>query len=239
MRTTDNPEELDTTEVEAEPAANNPELELTPNSEDPLVASELSPGDRSMLVVSELKERRTDPARGTPHFDRWVRAHRFGLERFAQTVVRDPTAAEDAVSTALLRVLERIDQVREPRAFGAWVRQIVYNEARLELRRDRTGAAYVERLKQGDFFNENPDPENVPSPEQRYFHAQVMARLDAAAENVAPKMRAGYANFINEVSYKEGARSGGVSVSALKSQIHRGVRSVAKEAGFKIVGHLY
>ncbi len=52
------------------------------------------------------------------------------LYRFAVTITRDPTRAEDLTHDTLVRAIERADQFSgDPTKFGAWLRRILHNHA--------------------------------------------------------------------------------------------------------------
>jgi RNA polymerase sigma-70 factor, ECF subfamily len=77
-------------------------------------------------------------------FEELVRRHLPGAYSVALVELADSRDAEDAVQDAFVLALEKLDECRDPSAFGAWLRQIVRNRARSVGRRERVRAA--ERL---------------------------------------------------------------------------------------------
>jgi RNA polymerase sigma-70 factor, ECF subfamily len=74
--------------------------------------------------------------------DRWAcealyRRHVADALRLAMFVLRRRADAEDAVQDAFVVALTKLDRLRDPAAFAGWLRQIVANEARGQLRRRR------------------------------------------------------------------------------------------------------
>jgi len=61
--------------------------------------------------------------------------HMAGMKAVALSTVGFGPDAEDAVQEASLRVLERIGDVRNPEAVGAWLHAVVRNVCRMQLRR--------------------------------------------------------------------------------------------------------
>ncbi|WP_405056083.1 sigma-70 family RNA polymerase sigma factor [Kribbella sp. NBC_01505] len=61
--------------------------------------------------------------------------HRAGMRAVAVAIHGHRPAAEDAVQEACLLALRRIGQVRDPAAVGAWLRMLVRNVCRMQLRR--------------------------------------------------------------------------------------------------------
>lgn len=66
--------------------------------------------------------------------ERLVRLHLGAAYAVALAVLRDPTEAEDVVQDAFVGALERLDEVRAPEKFAAWLLQIVRNRSRNALR---------------------------------------------------------------------------------------------------------
>jgi RNA polymerase sigma-70 factor, ECF subfamily len=70
-------------------------------------------------------------------FEQLVRRHLDTAHAVALAELADPKDAEDAVQDAFITALERLDDCRDPAAFGAWLRQIVRNRARTVRRREK------------------------------------------------------------------------------------------------------
>ena len=65
-------------------------------------------------------------ARQRREFDRLATEVIDGLYAFALRLERDPASAEDLVQDALIRAMDRFDQLEEPRAFRAWVTRVLF-----------------------------------------------------------------------------------------------------------------
>lgn len=70
-------------------------------------------------------------------FDRLVDAHRDMALGYARTLVADHQSAEDAVQDALIIAHRQVHALREPSAFGAWLRGIVRNRCLTESGRQK------------------------------------------------------------------------------------------------------
>ena len=72
-------------------------------------------------------------------FEELIRRHAGAAYAVALAVVGTAAEAEDVCQDAWLRALERLDSLREPARFAAWLLQVVRNTARnrLEFRRRR------------------------------------------------------------------------------------------------------
>lgn len=74
--------------------------------------------------------------------DRWAREvlyreHLEGALRVAGFVLGRSADVEDVVQDAFVHAFERLGELRDPGAFGGWLRRIVVNLARARLRRRR------------------------------------------------------------------------------------------------------
>jgi RNA polymerase sigma-70 factor (ECF subfamily) len=63
-------------------------------------------------------------------FEALVRRYYRAAHAVALAVLGNPMDAEDACQDAFLRALERLDRLRQPERFSAWLLQIVRNRAR-------------------------------------------------------------------------------------------------------------
>src|SRR5947208_11674067 len=72
----------------------------------------------------ELGVRASSPA----DFERLLRANAHSMLRFADFVLHDRSAAEDAVQEAFMIAFQRRETLRDEAAFTAWLRTIVLRE---------------------------------------------------------------------------------------------------------------
>jgi RNA polymerase sigma-70 factor, ECF subfamily len=70
-------------------------------------------------------------------FEILVRRHLGSVYAIALAELADAGDAEDAVQDGFITALERLEECRDPSAFGAWLRQIVRNRARSVRRREQ------------------------------------------------------------------------------------------------------
>jgi RNA polymerase sigma-70 factor (ECF subfamily) len=91
-----------------------------------------------------------------------LEAHQARLYATALALLRDPTQAQDAVQDALLVAVQRIQDLRDPAAAGAWLHTIVRNACRMRWRAPR----------------EWPEPRVAPV---EPAHSEIEARLEHMA----------------------------------------------------------
>jgi RNA polymerase sigma-70 factor (sigma-E family) len=70
-----------------------------------------------------------------------------GAIRLAYLLTGDHALAEDIVQDAFVRLAGRFADLRDPGAFGAYLRKTVVNLARMRFRRNRLERAYLQRLQ--------------------------------------------------------------------------------------------
>ena len=127
-----------------------------------------------------------------------------GAYRLATCILRDQTAAEDAVQEAALRAWAMRRGLRDPDRAEAWFARIVVNTCRAELsRRVVSGGNLVARAVDAD-----------QSPELRDEVGRALARL-TADEQVVVAMRYGRDLTVPQIALQTGIREG-----TIKSRLH-------------------
>ena len=70
-------------------------------------------------------------------FDRLLRPRLERLYRIARAILHDDAAARDVTQDSCVRAWRRLNGLRDPERFDAWLTQIVVNGCRTQLRRQR------------------------------------------------------------------------------------------------------
>jgi RNA polymerase sigma-70 factor (ECF subfamily) len=115
-------------------------------------------------------------------FEKLVRRHMDGAYAVALAELGDARDAEDAVQDAFIRALERLDDCRDPAAFGAWLRRIVRNHARTLGRR--------ERVRRTESLEGVASQQSGSDPERDLSRAELRQRLETALAGLTPVQRA-------------------------------------------------
>ncbi|MDD6208696.1 MAG: sigma factor-like helix-turn-helix DNA-binding protein [Clostridiales bacterium] len=66
-------------------------------------------------------------------FVRLVSKYRSGMYRMSYSLLKNQADAEDAVSEAILKAYENLEQLKKPSKFKAWMMQIVVNTSKTML----------------------------------------------------------------------------------------------------------
>lgn len=139
--------------------------------------------------------------------------HRYytSIVAIARAVLGDGHLAEDAAQEALAKACCRLDSLKNPKRFGAWLATICRNEARDILRRRPN----VESLGERDVPAEMPDPD----PE--------MDTVRRALDSMPPESRELlYLRYRNDLSYEAIADLLDISVGAVHGRLRRAKQEV-------------
>jgi RNA polymerase sigma-70 factor (sigma-E family) len=137
-------------------------------------------------------------------------AHAPDAARLAYLLTGDRALAEDLVHEAFVRLFGRFRDLRNPDAFGAYLRTTVVNLARSHFRRRRVERAYLERQGRGP----DPAPPDVSGREELW---QALHRL-------RPRQRAAIVlRYYEDLTEAQTADVMGCAVGTVKSLVSRGV----------------
>ena len=131
-------------------------------------------------------------------------------------IVRDTSAAEDALVEAFWRAYRGRARFHSSRSFGAWMRRIATNAALDQLRVARRDALR--------FSNDAPRPAPTPASDGRRESIQIAFR------RLPPKLQIVAAlALIEEQSYAEIAEALDLPIGTVKSRVFRATRVLREE----------
>jgi RNA polymerase sigma-70 factor (ECF subfamily) len=154
-------------------------------------------------------------------FDELVREHGPAVYRVAYRLLGDRADAEDAAQDAFLQAWRSLRNFRADSAFSTWMYRIATNRCLDELRRRRETEPLDEE-----------GPSQHPGPEQVVVARSEFEILRQAIDTLSVAQRA--ALILREfegLSYEEIAQILDISVSAVKSRIHRARIEVLEAMG--------
>ena len=144
-------------------------------------------------------------------FEELVRRHRLGAYRVALRMLGDESDAEDATQDAFVQAWRNLDRFRADAAFSTWMYRIVTNRCLNMLRaRRRT----------------EPLPEDREAPASRPDRIAEgrwqVEQLQRAIGRLTPEQRAPLVlRELQGCTYEEIAEALDLSISAVKSRLHR------------------
>ncbi len=174
-------------------------------------------GEREEAELVELVQ-----SGDTAAFDELVRRYLDRGYAVALSILGTPQDAEDAVQTAFIRALERIDQLRPGSPFGPWFYSVLRSTS-LNLRR-REGLRSHEEIPAG--ASGGPDPEREL--------ARTMRRdrvLEALAELPEQQRTAVTLYDLEGYNHQEVADVLGVAVGTSRAHVHHGRKALRERLG--------
>ena len=151
-------------------------------------------------------------------FEALFRQHQCEVYGWIMRVVRDRATAEDLTIETFWRMYRA--HARFDAAKGnctAWLRRIATNAALDHLRRTRREVPLAE---------DPPDASKVPAAERSELRRTILSAMNS----LSPRLRVAVVlALVEEESYDRIAEALGISVSAVKVRVFRGVRILRKE----------
>lgn len=166
------------------------------------------------------------------------------LLRIIRTLGIPADAADDLAQETLLAAWRRLDQLRSPERFDAWLDAICRNQCRMYLRANspvalRQGGPVLVSLdtpdRDGDGAAERaenlPDPQAV-DPMELVDRHDLATFLDRALGYLSPNARAVLElRYLMELNEHEAASSLGLTVNVLEARLHRARRQLRDVLG--------
>jgi RNA polymerase sigma-70 factor, ECF subfamily len=154
-----------------------------------------------------------------------VRPHERLLYATAFSVLKNPDDAEDAAQEAVLKALSHLNSFRGESKFSTWLVQITYNEAKLKLRKDRPhlyeSLDKQQQSEDGDYWPKD-FADWRPIPSELLQQSEVRKALAKAIDSLEPIYRQILIlRDLNGLSIKDTMAVLGISVSNVKSRLHR------------------
>lgn len=157
-------------------------------------------------------------------FCRLVEAYQVPVFNLCRRMLRDDLEAEDAAQESFLRAHRALKRYDPKRPFGTWLLSIASHRC-IDILRHRR------RHPQPDSqpVLERNDADPSEGPEERLVRAQRRDAIDGLTQALAPQERAVIVlRYWYDLSYEEIAAVLSLSVSAVKSRLHRARRTLAR-----------
>jgi len=142
--------------------------------------------------------------------DRLYRAHSAGALRFALMLTGDRALSEDLVQEAFVRVASKLDNLRDPGAFNAYLTRAVANLAKSHFRRQQVAAKHTRSI--------DPTELVIDAVEVKDDSLLIALRRLPMQQRAAIVLR-----YYNDLSQEEIARVLDCPVGTVKSQLSRGL----------------
>ncbi len=159
----------------------------------------------------------------TDAFTELVDAHQAAVFNLCYRMLGDPYEAEDAAQETFLRAYKAMKTFDRKRSFSTWLLSIAAHYCIDQLRRKRLNVTHFE----DNPYLEIPDP--GPNPEGSLSESEQQIRIRSLLNVLNEIDRAAVIMFYwYEFSYEEIASTLDLSISAVKSRMHRARIQLAK-----------
>jgi RNA polymerase sigma-70 factor, ECF subfamily len=186
---------------------------------EPEATGSASPPDPALLAAA---------ARGNgTAFDMLVRRHTPRMYRVALRVVGEPADAEDVVQDAWISAWRALPRFRGDSAPSTWLYRVVINAALGLLRRQRPVVPLDTETVQGMLVVDEAD-----DPEHAVLRSEQIAEVHRALATLDPSQRVPLVlREFEGLSYEEVAAVLDISVSAVRSRLHRARSALLSRLG--------
>jgi RNA polymerase sigma-70 factor (ECF subfamily) len=164
----------------------------------------------------------------TQAFTRLVDIYQKPVYHLCYRMLGNPNDAEDAAQETFLRAYKSIRRYDVKRSFATWILSIASHYCIDQLRKRRFTAISLDDDERS--WMEPPDP--GPNPEMVYTMKEKEKQVHTLLDQLGPKDRAAVImRYWYEFSYDEISKALSLSVSAVKSRLHRARKELASQWG--------
>ena len=158
-------------------------------------------------------------------FARLVEAYQAPVYNLCYRMLGDGAEAEDAAQEAFFKAYQGIRSYDPKRSFTTWLLSIASHHCIDRLRKRRILTMSFE-----DLLPSQEKPDSKPGPEAMLARSETEASIRVLLDQLGDKDRAAMIlRYWYEMSYEEISKTLSLSVSAVKSRLHRARREVAKQ----------
>jgi RNA polymerase sigma-70 factor (ECF subfamily) len=157
-------------------------------------------------------------------FDRLLEHYQKPVYNLCYRMLGDPVEAEDAAQETFLRAYSNLNRYDRARAFSTWLLSIAAHHCIDQIRKRRMRLVSID----SNPFDPDSDeaylelPDSDPGPETRTVQRETQQRVQALLAELNPQDRAAIVMlYWYDFSYEEIASALGMTVSAVKSRLHR------------------
>jgi RNA polymerase sigma-70 factor (ECF subfamily) len=163
--------------------------------------------------------------RGDPQaFTQLVEKYQTPVYNLCYRMLNNAGEAEDAAQETFLRAYKSIRKYDDSRPFPTWLLSIAAHYCIDQVRKRRMAIVSMEDLPQMEI------PDNLPGPESAVSQNEEQNRVRELLDTLTPQDRAAVIMYYwYEHSYEEIAQALDLSISAVKSRLHRARKSMAEE----------
>ena len=158
-------------------------------------------------------------------FETLMRRYNRRLFRVARSVLRDDSAAEDAVQEAYIRAFTHLDRYQPTGSFGAWLTRIALNEALMLRRRVRNDTVSLEDVDEATLIGARGVSLEVSVSPDGLEAAHARQLLEQAIDALPETFRTVFVlRVVEQLSISETAACLDLNSATVKTRLHRAQR---------------
>ena len=159
-------------------------------------------------------------------FTNLVETYQKHVYNLCYRMLGEPESAEDAAQETFLRAFQHIHRYDRKRPFATWLLSIAAHYCIDRLRRRKFSMASIDQDEEEGGF-ELPDAD-APNPESEVVHNEQLEQMQGLLKRLDSVDRAAIVlRYWNDCSEAEIAEALNLTVSAVKSRLHRARRELA------------
>ena len=156
-------------------------------------------------------------------FTQLVEIYQRPVYNLCYRMLGDANEAEDAAQETFLKVYRNIKHYDQERPFSTWLLSIAAHHCIDQLRKRRMNVVSMDELPYID------PPDGAPGQEASYYLMENQKNVQTLLRSLSPPDRAAVIMYYwYDFSYEEIAQSLSLSVSAVKSRLHRARHTLAR-----------
>lgn len=156
-------------------------------------------------------------------FTHVVEAYQSAVYNFCYRMLGDQFEAEDAAQETFIRAYKGIKTYDRKRSFSTWILSIAAHYCIDQLRRKKIQLTSIDDQPYLEIRDPRPNPETTLAKQEQKQKIRLLLNALSDTDRAAVIMFYWY-----ELSYEEIAKSLGLSISAVKSRLHRARGRLAK-----------
>ena len=176
-------------------------------------------------ALVELAQRHEERA-----FEALMRRYNRRLFRVARSVLRDESAAEDAVQEAYISAFTHLDRYQPTGKFGAWLTRIALNEALMLRRRIRTDTVSLDAMDEATLCGARSSATDPTSSTDGADALNARQLLEQAIDALPAAFRTVFVlRMVEQLSISETAACLSLNTSTVKTRLFRAQRRLRAE----------
>jgi RNA polymerase sigma-70 factor (ECF subfamily) len=158
-------------------------------------------------------------------FEALMRRYNRRLFRVARSVLRDESAAEDAVQEAYIRAFTHLDRYQPTGSFGAWLTRIALNEALMLRRRTRNDTVSLDDVDEATLVVARGAMADTTTSSDGLEAAHARQLLEQAIDALPETFRTVFVlRVVEQLSINETAACLDLNSATVKTRLHRAHR---------------